>query len=487
MSANGSRVRRLSGTDSLFVSMERPAWSQSIAAVVVLDGNAPGFAGYSAVRSLVAQRLAVIPRLRWKLKQTPLGLARPVWVADPQFAVDRQLRRVTVPAPGERRELGAAVATVMAEPLDRRRPLWELVYVDGLASGAAAVIAKFHHSVMDGRGLADLMTTLFDSEPQGSAGPAVGVWDDPREPSSFELFARGVGSSLATGPRAARYLFRLAERVPPALAAFRDRDAAPAVVPRSPFNGAVGPHRGFAVASIAFADVIRAKSVLGTTFNDIVLATVAGAARGYLQSQATLPAQPLVAAVPLSTAKANADGSLNDVVNTWVTLPTDEASPLERVRRTSRATKVAKAFTAEVRRTPIESIGVVLPPFVVQGAARLIDATGVGRLGPVAGGDFLVSSIRGPIQPRYAAGARVLAVYPASIVMVNMGLNITLTSYADRVDFGVAVDSDLVPDPWLLADELPAAFAELMHAAGLGAVEAVMDPLAVNPRGAPVG
>jgi hypothetical protein len=115
----------------------------------------------------------------------------------------------------------------------------------------------------------------------------------------------------------------------------------------------------------------------------------------------------------------------------------------------------------------VDSIGSVLPPSVIQGATRLIDATRAGGLGPAFGGNLVVSNIRGPDNPRYIAGTRVLAVYPASIVTINLGLNITLMSYGGHLDFGITVDPDIVHDAWLIADLLPKSHAELSSAAGL--------------------
>ncbi len=466
----------LVGTDALFVSLKRPAWSQCIAIVVAIDGAAPGFGGFDAVRAIAEQRLATVPKLRWKLKETPFGLGRPVWVNDRAFDVAHHVRRVAVPAPGGRREVGRAVGELMSRTLERRFPLWEVVYVDGISSGTVVVVAKFHHSVTDGRGLANFVSSLFGDAPDARSRAVVVTSDEPKDPSSLELVGRGVVSTLGTPVRVVRYASGLAGRASAAVAAARDPDTAPLLTPRSPFNGAVGPRRELAFASVALADILATKNALNVTINDVVLATVAGALRSYLEAMAERTDRPLVASVPMSTADAEAADSLNEVVNMWVALPTNHASPLERVHLTRRAANAAKQFTATVRRSAVESVGTVLPPAVLKGAARLIDATHAGGLGPAFGGNLVVSNIRGPATTRYANGARVVAVYPGSIVTVNLGLNVTLMSYADRIDFGFTVDPDIVTDPWMLADRLPPALAELMDATGLGAPTQVADP-----------
>jgi diacylglycerol O-acyltransferase len=88
----------------------------------------------------------------------------------------------------------------------------------------------------------------------------------------------------------------------------------------------------------------------------------------------------------------------------------------------------------------------------------------------------LVSNVPGPPVPIYASGARVLGIYPCSIILEGMGVNTTVMSYCDRVDFGIHVDPDLVPNPWAIADAVPDALRELMKESNLGEPTPVEDP-----------
>ena len=158
-------MRRMSGTDSLFISGETPTWHQHIAGLVILDlADVPGF-GFNDVVRTVSERLPLIPKLTWKLKSVPLGLDRSVWVDDAAFDIRRHMHHITARSPGGPRETAAAVAPILSRQLDRRYPLWELWYVDGIVNGRVAVVMKFHHCVLDGGAGSVLATLLLDTEP----------------------------------------------------------------------------------------------------------------------------------------------------------------------------------------------------------------------------------------------------------------------------------------------------------------------------------
>jgi Uncharacterised protein family (UPF0089). len=158
-------VRRLSGTDSLFLAGETPSWHQHVAGLTILDpSDSPDF-GFEALMRTVGERLPLIPKLTWKLKSVPFGLDRAVWVDDPDFDITRHIRRLEVARPGGPRQAAEAVAPILGNQLDRRHPLWELWYVDGIVNDRVAVLMKFHHCLLDGAAGSVLATLLLDLEP----------------------------------------------------------------------------------------------------------------------------------------------------------------------------------------------------------------------------------------------------------------------------------------------------------------------------------
>ena len=92
--------------------------------------------------------------------------ATPHWEYDPDFDIDYHLRRVSAPAPGTLDTvLEMARRAEMAE-FDRARPLWETTLVEGLQDGAAAIVAKMHHSLADGIGALQIAMILYDTTRQ---------------------------------------------------------------------------------------------------------------------------------------------------------------------------------------------------------------------------------------------------------------------------------------------------------------------------------
>ena len=155
-------MRRLSGTDAVFLSMETPYWHQHVGGLTILDPQGRDVS-FEKVVELIDDRIAYAPKFRWKLKSMPLQLDRPMWVDDHDFNVRNHMRRIAVPAPGGAHELGEVAGMLLSSQLDRRRPLWEMWYLDGLGGGRVALLMKYHHCLLDGVAGASLATAVWTS------------------------------------------------------------------------------------------------------------------------------------------------------------------------------------------------------------------------------------------------------------------------------------------------------------------------------------
>jgi len=478
-------VRRLSGTDSLFLAIEVPNWHQHVGGLTILDrSEAPDF-DFLTVREEFAARLPLAPKFTWKLHEVPLQLDRAVWVDDEDFDIDRHLHHVAVPAPGGMEELALLCGKILSRQLDRRHPLWETWYVEGLPNDRVAIVMKYHHCLLDGVSGASLATVLMDFVPDAErpqppsedeivrAGPA---------PADTELVAHAALSALKTPFRAVEYVARTARRGATMVSMARDGyGIIPAGIPTTSFNGRVGPRRRLGVSSLALDDVKAVKQHYGVTVNDVVLAVVAGALRSYLDSRGELPDQTLVTGVPLSTRAPDDDGADNQIAIMAVSLATNVEDPGDRLMTIHASSQGAKEMTGAVRATEIPSMGTVAPPVVLHTVIEAAVRSGLTSRAPTIM-NTLVSNVPGPPFPLYMAGARVTGIFSTSIIVETMGLNVTVFSYMDRIDFGVHVDPDLVPEPWIIARAVPNALAELMAAAGLGEPTPVEDPLGLTDQ-----
>ncbi len=473
-------MQRLSGTDSLFLAGETPAWHQHVAGLVVVDpAGVPGF-GFDAIKKTVGERLPLVPKFMWKLRELPLRLDRPVWVDDASFDLDRHVHRVEVASPGGPREVADAVGEILGRQLDRRLPLWELWYLDGLMNGRVGVVMKYHHCLLDGMAGTGLATLLLDLEPSPGPGELPIRPEPEAEPSDLRLLVHGISAAATMPLRAAGYTARLARRgldLGRYAVSGRAKAGIDAVrhTPRTSFNGPIGPDRTMAYASVALADAKALRKHYDVKINDIVLSVCSGALRRYLLDRDELPEHSLTSGVPVSL-RAEGDESLDNQVSfVVVQLATNVADPAERVRTIGKNTTAAKELQQVLRAHPVGSVGEAVPPFLVGGLLRAAYVSHILSYFPGML-NTLVSNVPGPPIPLYMAGARLCGIFPTSVILEGMGLNITVFTFEDRVDFGLHVDPNLVPDPWQVSAGIPIALAELMECAGLGSPTPVSDP-----------
>jgi hypothetical protein len=178
----------------------------------------------------------------------------------------------------------------------------------------------------------------------------------------------------------------------------------------------------------------------------------------------------------VSTRPAGDNSLDNQISNMFVSLATDIDDPIERLKAIQRSTQSAKAMRNAIGAREIQSIGEVATPLILGTAIRTIYRTSLMSRIPLRV-NTVVSNVPGPNIPLYMCGGKVVAIFPSSVILEGMGLNVTVISYLDRVDFGLHVDPDLIPDVWVLAGEVPAALSELMDASGLGRPTPVAMPL----------
>ena len=477
-------MRRLSGTDSLFLAGETTTWHQHVGGLTIVDPtDAPGF-GFDALLRTVSTRLPLVPKLTWKLKAVPLGLDRAVWIDDPTFDLRRHVHRMGVPAPGGPRETADAVAPIMSRKLDRRYPLWELWYLDGLVNGRVGVLMKFHHCLLDGGAAGVLASLLLDLEPAPAPTPVPEMPPPQSPPGDLRLFIEALLPAATASLRAMRYGVRLTRRgfgVARHLLSGQEGPDMGTILraPTTSFNASIGPRRSMAFSSISIADVKALRRHFGVKLNDVALALCAGALRSYLIDRDELPPRPLSVGIPVST-RVEGDNSLgNQLSYLAVPLPTNLADPEERLRAITHETQAAKGVHEAMRASPLGSIADTAPPFMIAALLRLAYQSHV--LGYIPGMmNTIVSNVPGPPMDLYISGARLTGIYSASVLLDQMGLNITLYTFGDRVDFGVHVDPDLIPDAWAIADAIPRALEEMMRAAGLGEPSPIEDPFGLT-------
>ncbi len=469
-------MEQLSGLDASFLYLETPTLHMHVEMVAVFDpSTVPGGYSFAKMQAQIASRTHQAPVFRRLLVEVPLRLGHPVWVDDPAFDIEYHVRRTAVPEPGGRRELADMAGDIASRQLDRTKPLWEIWVVEGLADGRIAVIAKMHHSTVDGMSGAALLSVLFDLEPDPGPDPGPPAEAAPsRIPSSAELISEALATRVFRPFELSRDILRTGRRLldvrrvrnEPAHRAPQSRAALPLSAPRTSFNGTLTRRRQVAFAAIGLADVKRLKNATGTTVNDVVLAVCTGALRRFLIDGDELPDKPLVAVVPVSVQPDHgAPFGSNKVSALFVQLPAHVEDPMERLVAIREGTKGAKEEHNALGADMLVNWAEHATPNVFAAAARLYSRMHLAdRHRPVA--NLIVSNVPGPDFPLYLAGAEMTAGFPLGPVMDGIGVNITIMSYRGVLYWGIISCPETMPKVWQLAADVPLALDELLAAAG---------------------
>lgn len=465
------------GLDAKFLYSETPTAHMHTLKVAIFDvGEVPGGVSYEEVVAHLERRLDRLPPFRQRVVPVPLALGHPVWIEDPDFDLRNHVHARSVAPPGGERELAALVAEVAGRPLARDRPLWEIVVVDGLAGNRIAAVAKIHHAVADG---ATSVALLLQALATGRSVGPLPQWRPEPVPTRRSL----VRMALVAHLRRLRRLPWLVTRSATGLrqAAKRRREALvrpplPLTAPRTPLNVSLTPERTFAMTRLSLEDLKVVRRAFGTTLNDVFLAVCSGALREYLLRSGALPDRPLVASVPLSTAPNTPRRGGNHVDNLYVSLATDVADPVERLRHISAVAASAKEMRGALGTDLLEERAEIVPPQLYSLAIRAWTRSKLAdRVRPPL--NLVVSNVPGPSEPICVGAAKLEALYSVGPILEGIGCNITAWSYTGNMYVSVLGSPPSLPDPWPIIDALHRSLDELTSAASsVGAPAAAPGP-----------
>jgi diacylglycerol O-acyltransferase / wax synthase len=466
-------MQRLTGLDATFLSLETPSSHMHVAGLMILDPTeVEGGVDLDRVKDVYGQRLHLAPPFRRRLAQVPFGLHHPLWIEDPDFDLDFHIRSTALPSPGTREQLSTLVGRLAAIPLDRTRPLWEVWVIEGLEDGNVAVLSKVHHAAIDGASGNEMTVALLDLTPEIAEHEPAEEWVPDRVPSDAEMLGYAATSLIRQPVRVVRALgstaggalaVRRRNRSQPNL----DPPPSPFSAPHTSFNTAITPRRSFAYTSVSLPEVKAVKNATGSTVNDVVLALCAGALRSYLDAHDEHPDGPLVAMVPVSVRSDDEKDALgNRVSSTFASLATDIDDPVKRLEVIHECMAEVKEQQKALGADTLGEWAEFAAPAIAGLAARLYSRTKMAdRHRPLF--NVTISNVPGPPFPLYSIGSRMLANYPVGPIMDGGGLNMTVMSYLDQLDFGLQACPDVLPDLWSLADALPVALDELVKATGV--------------------
>ncbi len=462
---------RLTAADRSFLVFEGPHTHMHVGGTSIFEGGSlvgtDGAVDIERIRDYVGSRLHLIPRYRQRLAHIPIE-EYPVWVDDDRLNLRYHVRHASLPRPGDSHQLRQLVGRIMSQQLDRRRPLWEVWIVEGLEGGRFAMVLKTHHCVVDGVAGVNLLSVLLRPDAEDAFEPDT-AWTPRPVPTPLELvraeLQRRAAAPLALVQSATEQLrdlsrgaVQLGETMSGVWDFFRSGMRRPA---ETPINRPIGPYRRCHWTSTSLDDVKAVKRHLGGTVNDVILGTVAGAVRRYLQQRgADLASLDFRVVVPVSVRSAAEAGETGNRVAGWLlSLPVAEADPHvrgARIRETTAALKESKQATAV---QVLAQVAELFDPILTVGV-RL-----AARLHPY---NLIVSNVPGPQFPLYLLGSRMVEGYPVVPLFEYQGLGLATLSYDGRVFWALNACWDLVPDVDAFVAALEDSFREL-HAAATAA------------------
>ncbi len=482
-------VERLGAADAAFLHVEDSGAPQHVGTLAICHDPARDL-DHTALLTLVGRHLPTVPRYRQLVRAVPARLANPVWVDDAGFDLGYHVRCSALPRPGTDDQLHELVARIMSRPLDRARPLWEMYLVEGMSDDRVAILSKSHHALVDGATTVDIGQLVLDppvpsrgrsgqavdgagASPDGdpvegwrpAAGPSQlalvldALVDAARQPSQVVDAVRHGVSDVRTS----------AERLVNAAASVATA-ARTAVLPGpdSPLRSRTGASCLFATVDTSLADYKAVRAGLGGSINDVVLATITGALRTWLQTRGEPVATGATvrAVVPVSVRhapegvdRAAPDLLLGGSVSSYlVDLPVGEPSAVMRLHQVGYATQAHKDTGRAVGAGTLVHLSGFAPPTLHALGARV--ASTLAR----RGSHLVVTNVPGPQSPLFVAGARLLRSYPVAPLAPGQAVSIAITSYDGGVYYGLNADRDTMPDVAVLGQCITDSLDELVEA-----------------------
>jgi diacylglycerol O-acyltransferase len=505
-------IRKLTAADASYLYLETPEVPMHIGSLAIfqLPDNYRGDF-FEDLKAMIARRLHLAPMLRWKLAHTPLDIDHPSWTDDEQFDIDRHIFRGALPAPSDHPTLQRIVGWLHAKLLNRARPLWEVYVFDCLPDNQVAIYSKMHHACIDGGAGAAMAQIIYDASPSPREVDAPPPPKTPTKDDEHDFVSALVASSLEFWTLGERQRLSASAEVPrtgksdlvsvlvdSAIQGMHQRNkflaGLPQVIemanelgnkligtqqlenlrkliaPSTIINASVSSERSYATVTLPMSRMKAVAAKSGTKLNDVVLAVSSGVIREYLIEQGALPQKSLSAFVPISTREAGDTSSSNKVMGMICSLHTEIDDLKQRLKAIVADSAKSKELTSPFRRlAPLVEDSIALgSPLGIQLFSLVYSRSNLPNVLPPAV-NVAISNVPGPKIALYANGAELLHSYPVSIVTHGMGLNITLQSYRDHLDFGFTAAANILPNVQSLADGMPIELDRLERAWGLAA------------------
>ncbi|MBK8517257.1 MAG: wax ester/triacylglycerol synthase family O-acyltransferase [Saprospiraceae bacterium] len=441
----------ISGMDATFLYTETPTSPMNIGSVIVIEGSLD----FKTFKKKVHSRIHQFPKLRQRLIYVPMSIDYPYWVDDPNFDIDLHIKHIALPKPGSWKELRKIASQIFSEPFDQNRPLWSMIFVEGLDNlpqvppGSVAIISTIHHVAVDGVGGAGLLSLFLDFTPEKQEIPEPLPYTPAPLPNHIQLivnstmsFARDpfkfpkiISNTLKATIRAGVLTRMQSSELP----------TAPFTAPSTPLNGIISGVRKWNSAILSLQRVQQIKNVMGTTLNDVLLAICSGALRRYLLEKNKLPEKSLVSLVPISTRSKEENSADNQISAMLVQIATNVEDPIERLETIHENNNRGKNYQGAIGAKTLAGMANAIPFGIANQAARLYSRYKISEFHkPIF--NVTITNVPGPQMPLYINGHKMITVMGSAPIIDGMGLIITILSYDGHITISPVSDTNSMPD-----------------------------------------
>ena len=450
-----SPLEQISGSDAAFLYAESPSSPMQIATLTVVEGSLK----FEDFKANVASKLHLIPKFRKRLLNVPLNLDYPYWVDDPNFDIDLHINRLQLPKPSNWKTLREMTASIYSSPLDLRRPLWSISFIEGLdevsqvPKGSVAIVAKVHHVMIDGSSGVGIMGILFDknADDKDKTIPKPKPFEPKPLPDELNLLLKSSVDFFKNPFKIPKLIGETAVNLTKTRLTNQFR-IKPTVfqrkypTPKTIFNNSVSPKRTWGTAILSFERINRLRKIMDVTVNDLILAICAGGIRKYLQEREKLPLQPLVANVPISIRGKGKNQKLdNQISNMLVKIATHIKDPIERLEYVHDQTDQGKTRHKAVGAKTLSKMANAVPFGLANLAATLYSKYNIKEFHRPPF-NVTITNVPGPQNPLYLKGHKILSIFGLTPVLDGFGLIIAAFSYNGNVSITATSDAKTMPD-----------------------------------------
>lgn len=465
-------MEQLTGLDNAFIQMESNCTPMHISPVIFYDQSAVpgGKVRFKDILKVFEHNLHRSKIFRRRLAGGALGFDTPYWIEDPNFDLEFHVRHIALPKPGDWRQLCILLARLHARGLDMKRPLWEayviegLNAVEGLPKNSFAIMLKVHHSAIDGVSGAEIITALHSLTPDEPLPDIRDDWQSESSPSMRKVLSQAYINNLKRPMQLANTMSQLVPNIVKAsrLSEERDEEVEETSMEKTRFNAKIGTHR---VTDTLIMELARIKKIRqcvpGATINDVIVSTVSGAMRKYLEAHGELPEHSLSCAAPINVRSDRSSESKGNQVGVMtINMASDIEEPVQRLQAIMSHSKNSKE-TSQVVGTGVmmDVTGGMWPQFAkltMRAATLVADREDIPM--PI---HTVISNVPGPQVPLYMAGARVHMMMGLGPLVDLSGLFHAVISGMGLITINFLSCREMLPDPDFYKQCLEDSYAEL--------------------------